>query len=325
MVGARDLTNAVSLNSAVMTATRIVGPAVAGLVIAVAGLAPAFLLNAVSYIAVITALAAMRPQELIRDGMQARRRGQVREGIAYVWRTPALRQPLIWMAILYTFSFNFAVLFPLLAEDTFQGNAGTYGTLLSALGIGSLIGALLMARQARPTPRRLATAGAVFGAVSIVAALMPTLDATLLVLVPMGLGSMLFMILANSTLQLASRPEMRGRVMALYGIVFLGSTPFGAPIAGWVGEHLGARAGIALGGAIALVTGLAGLWAVLRRGALASPGTGAREDTDGQDSSRSIDQEGAPSARETSITVPSSMASRYRVRRSPLRSSSQLR
>ncbi|MFB3738824.1 MAG: MFS transporter [Candidatus Velamenicoccus archaeovorus] len=280
MVGRRDLANAVSLNAAVMTATRIVGPAVAGVVIAVAGLAPAFAVNAVSYVAVIGALWAMRAEELIRDGMQERRKGQVRDGLRYVWRTPALRLPLIWMAVLYTFSFNFSVLFPLFAEETFRGNAGTYGTLLSALGVGSLIGALALARKTQPTPRRLAVAAVGFGAVSIVAALMPTLRTALVALVPMGLASMAFMILANSTLQLTSRPEMRGRVMALYGIVFLGSTPFGAPVAGWAGEHLGPRAGIALGGLIALVTGLAGLWALARRRRAGLPSLGPSHDAE---------------------------------------------
>ncbi len=265
MVGQRDLTNAVSLNSAVMTATRVVGPAVAGVVIATAGLAPSFLVNAVSYLAVICALLAMRPHELYRIAPSTRRRGQLREGFSYVWHTPELRLPLIWMALLYTFSFNFSVLFPLLAVRSFQGSAGTYGTLLSVMGVGSLIGALAMARQQRPSPRRLAYGAVVLGAVSVLAAVAPTLQLELVVLLPVGLASMVFMITGNSTLQLTARPEMRGRVMALYGMVFLGSTPIGAPMAGWVAEHLGARVGLGLGALVAMVTGVAGVAVLARR------------------------------------------------------------
>ena len=264
MVGEKDLTNAVSLNSAVMTGTRIVGPAVAGVLIATIGLAACFLFNAISYLAVIGALLAMRLHELQRNGTTERRKGQLREGLAYVWRTPALRLPLLWMAVIFMFSFNFSVLFLLLARHTFGGNAGTYGALLSLMGAGSLIGALAMARRAKPNPRNLATAAVVFGAASVLTAVMPTLDAALVAMVPLGLASMVFMITGNSTLQLTSRPDMRGRVMALYGIVFLGGTPFGAPLAGWVGDHLGPRTGIALGGVIAMATGLAGLWVLTR-------------------------------------------------------------
>jgi MFS family permease len=131
--------------------------------------------------------------------------------------------------------------------------------LLSMLGVGSLIGALLMARQKDPNPRRLALASAAFGIATLLVAYAPTLTAELLLLVPMGFASMIFMITGNSTLQLTSRPDMRGRVMALYGIVFLGSTPIGGPIAGWLSEHLGARATLALGGLVAIAVGAVGL------------------------------------------------------------------
>jgi MFS family permease len=264
MVREDDLTNAVSLNSAVMTGTRIVGPALAGVLIATVGLAACFLFNGISYIAVIGALLAMRASELKRSNGSGPRKHQLREGFAYVWNTDDLRLPLIWMAIVFCFSFNFAVLFPLLAERTFRGGPGTFGTLLSVMGVGSLLGALAMARREGPTPRRLAASAAVFGGVSILAAAAPTLATELVALVPLGFVSMVFMITGNSTLQLTSRPDMRGRVMALYGIVFLGGTPFGGPISGWVGETLGPRAGIALGGVIAVMTGLAGMWILAR-------------------------------------------------------------
>jgi MFS family permease len=258
MVGDAELTNAISLNSAVMTGTRIIGPALAGILIAWIGLAWCFLLNGVSYIAVIGGLLLMRADELHRSRAQ-RRKGQLREGLSYVWHTPELRDPLVWMAFIFAFSFNFSILFPLMAKVVFRGDAGTFGVLLSMLGVGSLIGALVMARQKDPNPRRLALASAAFGIATVVVAYAPTLTAELLLLVPMGFASMIFMITGNSTLQLTSRPDMRGRVMALYGIVFLGSTPIGGPIAGWLSEHLGARATLALGGLVAIAVGAVGL------------------------------------------------------------------
>ncbi|HEY3264272.1 MAG TPA: MFS transporter [Actinomycetota bacterium] len=264
MVGQAELTNAISLNSAVMTGTRIIGPALAGILIATIGLAPCFLVNAVSYAAVIVGLRLMRPLDLQRTRAE-RRKGQLREGLAYVWRTAELRDPLVWMAFVFAFSFNFSILFPLLAKDVFGGDAGTLGLLLSLLGVGSLLGALVMARQEHPNPRRLALGSAAFGLASIVVAFAPTLLSELVLLVPMGFVSMVFMITGNSTLQLTSRPDMRGRVMALYGIVFLGSTPIGGPIAGWAAEQLGPRWALALGGAIAVLVGVAGMWAVSKR------------------------------------------------------------
>ena len=265
MVGNKDLTNAVSLNSAVMTGTRIVGPALAGVLIATVGLAPSFLFNGVSYLAVIAALLAMRPDELHREVVPVRGKGQLREGLAYVRRTPGLLLPLTWMAVIFTFSFNFSVLFPVLATRVFDGDAGTYATMLSFLGVGSLLGALAMARQQEPNPRRLAVAAVAFGAATVLASAAPTFWSELMVLVPLGIVSMVFMITGNSTLQLSSRANMRGRVMALYGMVFLGGTPIGAPIAGWVADRFGPRMGIALGGLIAVVTGLTGLWMLSRR------------------------------------------------------------
>lgn len=264
MVGQAELTNAISLNSAVMTGTRIIGPALAGILIATIGLAPCFLVNAVSYAAVIVGLRLMRPLDLQRTRAE-RRKGQLREGLAYVWRTAELRDPLVWMAFVFAFAFNFSILFPLLAKDVFGGDAGTLGLLLSLLGVGSLLGALVMARQEHPNPRRLALGSAAFGLASIVVAFAPTLLSELVLLVPMGFVSMVFMITGNSTLQLTSRPDMRGRVMALYGIVFLGSTPIGGPIAGWAAEQLGPRWALALGGAIAVLVGVAGMWAVSKR------------------------------------------------------------
>jgi MFS family permease len=266
MVGTEHLTNAVSLNSAVMTGTRIVGPALAGLLIATVGLGPCFLINGISYLAVIAGLLAMRAGELHRLSGPHGGRGQLRAGLSYVWRTPELRRPLAWMALVFTFSFNFSVLFPLLARRALHGDAGTYAALLSTMGMGSLTGALVMARQATPSARRLALAAMGFGALSMIAAITPTLATELIAMFPLGFIGMVFMITGNTTLQLTADPPMRGRVMALYGIVFLGGTPVGAPIAGWLAEQLGPRSAIGIGGALAVTTGAIGLWTLAGRG-----------------------------------------------------------
>jgi MFS family permease len=263
MVRDEDLPNAVSLNSAVMTGTRIIGPALAGALIAGVGMAWCFLLNAISYLAVIAGLVAMRPSEL-RPNRAARERGAIREGFRYVWRTDELRRPLLLMTVLYLFAFNYYVLMPLFAERTFGGNAGTLGLLLSMMGVGSLAGALVMATKTDPTERRLSLSAIAVGVLTILAALSPSLHVAILAMVPLGSATIVFFITANSTLQLRARPDMRGRVMALYGMVFLGTTPIGGPIAGWVGEHLGPRVGLAGGGVVALAMGVLGVVLVRR-------------------------------------------------------------
>jgi MFS family permease len=264
MVEARDLPNAVSLNSAVMTGTRIVGPALAGALIAGVGLEWCFLINGVSYLAVIAGLLAMRREEL-RPQRAPRGAGAIREGLRYVWSTGELRRPIVLMAVLFLFSFNYQVLLPLFAERTFSGDAGTLALLFSATGVGSLVGALVVAGRPNPTERRLATSAVVVGVVTALVAFAPSLAVAVASMPALGAASIVFFITANATLQLTSRPQMRGRVMALYGIVFLGSTPIGGPIAGVVGEHLGARVGLASGGLVAVTAGLAALWLLSRR------------------------------------------------------------
>jgi MFS family permease len=265
MVRPSDLTNAVGLNSAVMTGTRIVGPALAGLLIAGVGMEWCFLINGLSYLAVIGSLAVMDRTEL-RPNRSPLGSGAIREGLRYVWRTDGLRRPLLLMSVLFLFSFNYSVLIPLFAERTFGGDAGTLGLLLSVMGVGSLGGALVMAGRANPNERRLALSAIVVGVVTILVALAPNLDLAVAGMIPLGAASVAFFITANSTLQLTARPEMRGRVMALYGMVFLGSTPFGGPVAGWLGEHFDARVGLAGGGLVALATGALGLWLLAQRG-----------------------------------------------------------
>lgn len=305
MVEQRDLTNAVSLNSAVFTGTRIVGPALAGVLIAGVGMEWCFLLNGVSYLGAIGALSLMRREEL-RPQRAPRAARAIRDGLRFVWQSRELRRPLILMSVLYLFSFNFSVLFPLFAERSLRGDAGTLGTLFSLMGVGSFVAALVLAGRANANERRLAVAASAVGLITLVVAFAPTAQSAFVAMVALGAAAIVFLITANSTLQLTSPPEMRGRVMALYGIVFLGSTPIGGPIAGWVGEHLGPRTGLAGGGLIAVVTGALGLWLLSRRESSASR---AAEEID-QPSSRSIRQPASVAPRETSTTVPSASASR---------------
>lgn len=265
MVGEEHVRNAVSLNSAAFTGSRVIGPAVAGVLIATVGIATCFLIDGLSYAAVLVALLAMRPTELHPQKRTTRERGHLVAGLRYVWATDELRRPLIAMAIVFTVSFNFAVFVPLLAERTFGGDAGTFGGLSALAGVGSFIGAIVMAsRVPEPRMRDLAWWAVAAGVALVLPGLSPTLWVAGATMIPMGFTLMAFMITGNTMLQLNARPEARGRVMALYGIVFLGSTPIGAPIAGVVGEHLGPRVGFALSGLVAAGLGLA-LLAVRRR------------------------------------------------------------
>ena len=267
MVGEEHVRNAVSLNSAAFTGSRIFGPAIAGVLIATVGIATCFLIDGLSYAAVLVALFAMRAGELHPQKRSSRDRGHLVAGLKYVWATDELRRPLIAMAVVFTVSFNFAVFVPLLAERTFDGDAGTFGALSALAGVGSFVGAIVMAsRVAEPRMRDLAAWAVALGVALMLPGLAPTLWVAGATMIPMGFALMAFMITGNTMLQLNARPEARGRVMALYGIVFLGSTPIGAPVAGVVGEHLGPRVGFVLSGLVAGALGVA-LLAARRRAA----------------------------------------------------------
>ena len=267
MVGRDNLTNAITLNSVVVNAARVVGPALAGVLIAVVGIGICFVLNAASYVAVIAALLLMRTSELNPAPTQERARGQLRAGLAYVRATPELLVPLLMMAIIGTLSYEFQVILPLVAERTFGGGAGTYGTLTSAMGVGAVVGGLATAgRSGAPGNDALVRAAVVFGAVILLAAVAPFLWLEVVVLVGVGAASINVLATGNTTLQLRAAPEMRGRVMALWAVAFLGTTPVGGPIIGFIGEHAGPRAGLAVGGGAALVAGAVGWWHLVRRG-----------------------------------------------------------
>ncbi|MDP8975057.1 MAG: MFS transporter [Actinomycetota bacterium] len=255
MVGPEELSNAVTLNSVMVNLARVAGPAAAGVLIGTVGLAPCFLINAASYLAVLVALVRMHPDELSRGALQPRTSGQLREGLRYVRSTPTLLAPLLMMAVIGTLAYEFQVTLPLLAKFTFDGDAGTYGLMTSFMGGGAVIGGLYAASRRPRSPTALSLLALVFGAVLLAASLAPTLHLELAALVVVGAVSITFIASGNTTLQLAARPEMRGRVMALWSMAFLGSTPVGGPVVGWVGQHIGPRYGLALGGVAALVAG----------------------------------------------------------------------
>jgi MFS family permease len=269
MVGPERVVNAVSLNSVLVHTARIVGPAAAGAVIAFLGVAPCFLLNALTFAAMLVALRRMDPDQLIAAPVAAREGGQLRSALRYVLATPALRIPLAMMAVVGTLSFNFQVLLPLLARFTWHGNASAYAALTAAMGIGSVGGALASGARGRVSPRILTFAAVGFGSLMLLAAVAPTFPLQLAALVPLGAMSVTFAAGVNSALQLAVEPAMRGRVMALYSVVFLGSTPIGGPIAGWLSEAAGPRAGLVLGGLAAVTAGLVARRA-FARGAVAA-------------------------------------------------------
>lgn len=257
MVGADRVVNAVSLNSVIVHSARIAGPAIGGILIATAGVEACFALNAATFAAMVLALGRMDPAQLQPSVPVPRERGAVREGLRYVRRTPELGIPLALMALVGTFGLNFQVVLPLLAAFTFEGGSGSYAALVSAMGAGSVAGALVYGARARTGPRLISAAALSFGVLSALAALMPSLALEIPVLALLGASAVTFAAAVNATLQLAAPAEMRGRVMALYSIVFLGSTPIGGPLAGWLAEAYDPRAALML----AASAGLAAAWA----------------------------------------------------------------
>lgn len=253
LVGRRQLSNAVTLNSVTVNAARMLGPALAGVLIVTVGTAVCFLINAASYLVVIVAFAGMRQAELHRCAVLPRGPGQLREGLAYVWHEPRLRGPLLLMAIVGALAYEFQVVLPLLARYVFDGDAGTYGAMTACMGFGAVVAGLVVAGRPKNGPRSLVIAAYAFGGLILVTAAAPTLALSLVALVGVGAASIAFLALANTTLQLTAAPEMRGRVMALWSIAFLGTTPIGGPLVGWISEEMGPRVGLALGGAATIV------------------------------------------------------------------------
>ena len=260
LVGRDDLPNAVSLNTVVMNASRVVGPAIGGVIITLFGLGVCFFVNAASYVAVIVGLAMMRVAELHRTEPVERAKGQVRDGFRYVWRTPALRNVLLAVALIGVFAYNFTVTLALLAKGTFHGGAGTYAVLTSCMGAGAIVGGLFAAHRSRPTPRLLQVLALTFGGLLAAVALAPTLVAADVLIVAMGAASVGFIATANATLQLTSDPAMRGRVMALYAMAFLGTTPIGAPLVGAIAQATSPRVALMVGAVATVVAAGLLMW-----------------------------------------------------------------
>lgn len=247
MVPSHDLPNAVSLNSAIMTGSRVVGPAAAGALVLTVGYGWPFILDGLTYSAVIVCLVLMRPAELFRSAPVPRRPGAVREGLRYIRSEPNLFVPLVMMALIGTFAFNFSVTVPLLVEGPLDGGTGTFTLLFSVLSAGSLLGALATARRSVATPRQLVRSAAGFGLSMVLLALSPSLAFAFPVSILLGLASIAFMTTSTAIVQLLAGPEYRGRVLAIQAMVFLGSTPIGGPIVGWISDAAGPRVGLLVG------------------------------------------------------------------------------
>jgi MFS family permease len=267
LVPIEDLPNAVGLNSASFHGGRLIGPGIAGLLIAWIGTGPVFLINAASFGAVVFSLTRMRKAEL-RVQPRTTGKGSIRAGLSYVRHRPDLVLILAIVGMVGTFGLNFQLTSALMARLEFDKGAGQYGILGSIMAIGSLGGAFFAARREHPRLRLVIGAALAFGIASIAAALMPTYWSFAFALIPVGLSSLTLMTAANATIQLSTEPAMRGRVMALYLAVFMGATPVGSPIIGWVGETFGARYTILLGGTMSILTAVAAvLWLRYSQGA----------------------------------------------------------
>jgi MFS family permease len=269
MVGPDDLTNAVGLNSTIFNSARILGPAVAGVVIAAVGTGWAFVANAISSIAVLTGLALMRPSELRPSPAIDRVRGQLRAGLRYVWHRQDLLLTMILVFVVGTFGLNFQITTALLAKQVFHRTATGYGLLSTALAVGACVGAVLATRRrTRPSLLFLLLAALSFGLLEIIAGSMPGFGGTALMLVLVGLAMLSFTTAANSSVQLGVEATMRGRVMALYLMCFLGGTPFGAPIVGWVANTVGPRWGMIGGGVVCMAVAVGMALYLVRQGLL---------------------------------------------------------
>jgi len=264
MVTAQELRNAVTLNSVAMNMARVFGGALGGTIAAAVGLTLCFTCNAVSFGAVLISLALMRTAELFPARKVERKKRQVRDGLRYVRQTPDLLIPLVMISVVGTLAWEFQVTLPLMASNVFGGDAATYGVMASVMGVGAVAGGLISTARVRTSARTLCVAAIGWGIAILAAAVAPNLPLELAALVFVGYGSITFNSFAKTSLQLASKPTMRGRVMALWALAWLGSTPVGGPIVGWIAQETGARWSLVVGGAATLVCGIAAFPALTR-------------------------------------------------------------
>ncbi|NGO14416.1 MFS transporter [Streptomyces sp. HC44] len=253
MVGPDQVRNAVSLNSANFHSARLIGPAVAGVLISTVGSGWAFLINGLAFLAPITGLLLMRTSELHVVERVPRGKGQLREGLRYVASRPELIWPIVLIGFIGTFGFNFPIWLTAFADEVFHAGAGTYGFLNTLMAVGSVAGALLTARRASVRLRVLVGAALLFGLLEIAAALAPAYWLFALLMIPTGMAALTVNTTANASVQMATDPAMRGRVMSLFMMVFVGGTPLGAPIVGWATDTYGVRVGFAFGGLVSLL------------------------------------------------------------------------
>jgi MFS family permease len=268
MVGKGQVTNAVALNSMTFNLARIVGPAIAGVLITLIGTGWVFVLNFVSFVGVLTGLALMDASRLHRGTPAPRERGQLLAGLRYVRGRPDLVMLMVLVFLVSTFGMTFFTTLAVAAANVFHQDASGYGLLSTMLAVGTLAGATMAARRStrgRPRLRMLFIGGLVFGALEIVLGVMPTYLAFGLMLIPIGVALMTFTTTANSTVQLSVTPEMRGRVMGLYMLVFLGGNPIGGPLTGWLADAFGGRAPFIAGGIVSLVATTACALILMRR------------------------------------------------------------
>jgi MFS family permease len=264
MVTPEELRNAVTLNSVAMNMARVFGGALGGTIAAAVGLTLCFTCNALSFGAVLISLAMMRTAELFPARKVERKKHQVRDGLRYVRTTPELLIPLIMISVVGTLAWEFQVTLPLMASKVFGGNAATYGVMASVMGVGAVAGGLISTARSKPGSRTLCVAAVGWGIAILAAAVAPDMPLELVALVFVGYGSITFNSFAKTSLQLAAKPTMRGRVMALWALAWLGSTPVGGPIVGWIGQDAGARWSLVVGGAATLICGVAAFPALTR-------------------------------------------------------------
>lgn len=268
MVPEDHVQNAVSLNSALMTSARVLGPALAGLLISTVGFGWCFALDGLSYVAVLVALGRMDPTQLRRPPVAERARGQIRAGLRYTRSVPELWIPLVMMALVGTLAFNFNVVVPLFVRRSLGGSDIAFTLLFSVLSLGSLAGALVAARRTTVAIMNVTLASAGFGVSLLILAAAPTLALSFPAALLVGFASIAFLTTATTIFQLRAAPTMRGRVLALQAIVFLGSTPIGGPLLGVVCQAFGPRSGLVVGGASALAAAGIGFASTHRRTSL---------------------------------------------------------
>lgn len=257
MVGKDLVRNAVSLNATMVHFARIIGPSLAGIAAVTIGLGPCFLINALTYIPVLITLQMIDKKQLHTAPAIKQEKNQLQVGFRYIRSTPVLAITLVMACIIGTLTFNFSVLLPLFAQFTFH-NSASYAFLTSAMSTGAVLGGLFTASKGKPTMPVLTISAALFGTSLLILSVMPTLITALMFMIVVGVFSINFTSMATAILQLESAQHMRGRVMSLWTVAFLGSTPIGAPIMGWIGEHAGARWGLAVGGIAAIIAAAIG-------------------------------------------------------------------